>query len=129
MLTRFRELYDEADMVTGHYIRKHDLPIINAAMIEHGFEPLGEKLTSDTRLDLVRTKDLSMSQESLAAMYRLSRAKHHMSQDEWREANRLTSAGLAQTRRRVVSDVRQHKQLRERLLEAGALKGPKLWKP
>lgn len=36
MLTAFRRMYDRADMVTGHYIRRHDLPIINGALLEHG---------------------------------------------------------------------------------------------
>src|SRR3990170_973063 len=29
ILLAFLERYNEADMVTGHYIRMHDLPIIN----------------------------------------------------------------------------------------------------
>src|SRR5262249_41684765 len=53
MLKSFRVHYDRADIVTGHYIRKHDLPIINGAMTELGLPPLGPKLTIDTKLDLV----------------------------------------------------------------------------
>src|SRR4051812_23723135 len=29
MLTDFLDAYDRADIVTGHYIRKHDLPLLN----------------------------------------------------------------------------------------------------
>jgi hypothetical protein len=129
MLVWFCALYDHADMVTGHYIRRHDLPIINAACLELGLPLLGAKLTSDTQQDLVKRKDLSASQESLAAMYGLPEAKHHMSQDEWRRANRLTPEGIEATIERAKSDVIQHKALRERLIEAGALKPPKMWTP
>lgn len=129
MLTGFREMFDKADVVTGHYIRKHDLPILNGALLEAGLPTLGAKLTSDTKLDLVKRKDISAGQEALAGMYGLWAHKHHMSQPQWREANRLTPAGIKQTRKRVIDDVRQHKQLRARLIEAGALKPPRRWVP
>ena len=129
MLLAFSDLYNAADCVTGHYIRKHDLPILNGALLEYHLPLLGPKLTCDTKGDLVKKKDMSASQESLSEMYGLSHPKEHMSQPKWREANRLTEAGLKETRRRVVGDVRQHKALRERLLEAGALGPPKVWNP
>jgi hypothetical protein len=129
MLEAFVEVYEEADMVTGHFIRAHDLPILNGAMLEHKLPPLEEKMTSDTKLDLIKRKDLSASQESLAAMYGLPQPKHHMSQEEWREGNRLTPRGMEATRTRVVSDVKQHMALRARLLEADALGTPKVWRP
>jgi hypothetical protein len=129
MLTQFRQAYDQADMVTGHYIRKHDLPILNAAYAEWNLPLLSEKLTSDTKLDLIRWKDLPQSQESLAEMMGLQENKHHMSQAEWRRANRLTPTGLAFTRKRVTDDVVQHKALRLRLIERKLLGPPKLWKP
>lgn len=128
MLEAFVKLYDEADMVTGHYIRKHDLPIINSHLIEYGYDPLGPKLTQDTKLDMKKKKDMSASQEALAAMYELPRSKHHMSQAQWRDANRLTDSGLKQTRKRVVDDVNQHKELRETLIENNVLNSPKMWR-
>ena len=129
MLLAFKRLYDQADIVTGHYIRRHDLPIINGALLEHGLPLLSEKLTHDTKLDLVKRKELSMSQESLAAMYGLPEPKHHMSQPEWRKANRLSADGIEATKKRVISDVLQHKALRAKLIESGALKEPKMWRP
>ena len=129
MLRGFCALYEQADGVTGHYIRKHDLPILNGALLELGLPLLGSKLTSDTKLDLVRRKDLSASQESLGEMYGLSHPKEHMSQPQWRAANRLTPEGIRETKRRVKGDVRQHKSLRAKLIEAGALGPPKVWHP
>ena len=129
MLEWFRKKYDEADLVTGHFIRRHDLPILISAYLENGLPLLGPKLTSDTFLDLVKRKDLSASQENLAAMYGLEQEKAHMNQDQWRKANRLLSDGIALARERVEQDVRQHMALRARLIEAGALKAPKIWHP
>jgi hypothetical protein len=129
MLRWFLDLWHEADIVTGHYIRKHDLPIINGALMEHRLPLLTQKLTSDTKLDLVKRKDLSMSQESLGGMYELPFPKEHMGQHHWREANRLTREGIEETKRRVIGDVQQHKALRKRLIEVGALGGPKVWCP
>lgn len=128
-LAHFREILLSAGMVTGHYIRKHDLPIFNGALMEYGLSPLGSVLTQDTQQDLVRRKDLSASQENLASMFGMAEAKHHMTQSEWREANRLTDEGLKVARKRVVDDVIQHKALRLELIRRGLLKSPKIWNP
>jgi hypothetical protein len=129
MLAAFVEQYDRADVVTGHYILRHDLPIINGALLEQGMAPLGPKLVSDTKVHLIKRAGISASQENLAAMFGLATGKEHLNQVEWREANRLTPAGLEQTRRRVIGDVLQHKELRARLIQAGALGPPRAWEP
>jgi hypothetical protein len=129
MLSRFRNDYNAADLVTGHYIRRHDLPIINGALMEQGMKPLRPKLTHDTKQDLIKRDGLSMSQEALGAMLGLDSPKVGMTQSDWREANRLTPEGVLNTRRRVVGDVIQHKELYRALRESGYLKAPKLWRP
>ena len=129
MLNGFRALYDRADCVTGHYIRKHDLPIINGAMLEAGLPALTAKLSSDTKLDLLKRGGVSASQESLADMLGVEAPKEQMNQGKWRAANRLTPEGIKETRRRVVGDVRQHKEMRARLVELGWLGPPKTWSP
>jgi hypothetical protein len=128
MLKHFFERFNEADGVTGHYIRKHDLPIINGALIEYGLPTLRDKLTQDTKLDLVRESDLPVAQENLALMMGVKQQKYHMTQVAWREANRLTEKGLALTEKRVTGDVRQHMRMRTALLKAGLLKSPKIWR-
>lgn len=131
ILTRFHAFYDAADIVTGHYIRIHDLPIINGAMVEAGLEPLGPKLTIDTKLDLKPWSFQAQpkSQEELGLALGIEAPKVHMSQQDWREANRLTPAGLEKTRERVVGDVRQHKLMRLELTRRGLLNAPKAWNP
>jgi len=129
MLARFVKLYDQADMVTGHYIRKHDLPIINAMLLEAGMPGLSQKLTCDTKLDMTKKADIPATQEHLSDMMGTRATKYHMKQSMWREANRLTPEGMVLTRKRVVHDVRQHQELRLAMLERGLLHPPKMWRP
>ena len=129
MLEGFRKMYDQADTVTGHYIRRHDLVIINAALIEMGLPLLEQKMTIDTKLDLVKFSDIPKTQENLSDLMGLAEAKLHMKQSMWREANRLTLEGMAKTTKRVRNDVRQHMKLRLALTSAGLLKSPKVWRP
>lgn len=128
MLRGFIELYNKADIVTGHYIRKHDLPIINGALMEFGLPKLGEKRTHDTKLDLIKALGISKSQENLSEMWELQESKYHMSQIKWRKANRLTPEGIEQTKKRVIDDVNQHKALRELLLENDYLGPVVMWR-
>lgn len=129
MLEFFRVMYDQADIVTGHYIRKYDLPNLNGAMLENGLPPLSPKLVSDTKEDLVKIDGVSKSQESLAGMLGLGIDKYHMTQADWREANRLTEDGIKLTSERVKQDVRQHKAMRAELVRLGMLGAPRMWYP
>lgn len=129
MLLGFKELYDEADVVTGHYIRNHDLPIINGALMELGLPSLGPKLTQCTKNDLNNSKGISKSQENLGEMLGIRAPKIQMNQPKWRAANRLTPEGIELTKKRVVGDVVQHKQLRAALIEQGRLNSPRIWNP
>lgn len=129
MLQHFLERYNEAELVAGHYIRKHDLPILNGAMIEFGFNSLSEKMTSDTKNDLVRFSDLPKNQEYLGELMGTTAHKVPMSQYKWRAANRLTPEGLRLTKRRAMGDVKQNIQMRNNLIKRGLLKSPKMWRP
>jgi hypothetical protein len=129
MLGAFRHLWDMAGIVTGHYIRKFDLPIINGALLEHGLPLLSPKLTQDTHGDFVRVAGMSKSQENLSLMLRTGSKKVHMADNDWRQIARLEVGAMEQCRARVKGDVVQHKQDRLALLAAGALKAPRVWKP
>lgn len=129
ILEEFVERYNEADIVTGHFIRRHDLPIINGSLMEFGMPKLEPKMTCDTKLDMYKKGDIPASQEYLAALFNLPVQKIHMSQNDWREANRLTPPGLEKTVRRVSGDVLTHIMMRAKMLELGLLKSPKVWRP
>lgn len=136
MLGMFVQLYNQADIVTGHYIRNFDLPKINGALLENGMYGLEPKLTSDTKNDLIKFSGLSKSQENLGMLLHKFNAnkpflnnKEHVSQMEWRQVNRLTVEGIEENKRRVAGDVKQHKELRQALIEAHMLRAPKTWRP
>lgn len=129
LLAAFRERYDGADLVTGHYIREHDLPILNGAFVEARLRPLGPKLTSDTKLDLVAMKYLSKSQDNLAHMLGLHSEKVNLSNAEWRSANRMEPPGILAAKLRCEGDVLQHIELRTALLQRGLIGPPVEWRP
>jgi len=129
MLLGFVAAYVQADLLTGHNIIKHDLRILNGALLEQGLSPLPPKLVCDTYTDLKRKGGVSGSQENLAKMLGIRSRKVSMGQADWREANRLTPEGIDKTRRRVVGDVKQHIALRRELLKRDWLKPPRVWTP
>lgn len=129
MFKGFKKLYDQADMVTGHFIRSHDLRKVNGGLVELGLPGLSPKLTCDTKNDLVKLGDVGKSQEDLSEMFGVEAPKVGMSKLKWRTANRLTKAGIELSRLRCVGDVIQHKGLRLALLERDLLSGPKTWHP
>ena len=122
-------------MVTGHYIRKHDLPIINGALYDEGMPLLGAKLTHDTKLDMFKKADIPATQEFLLELLDpqcnigVPLIKYHMSQRTWREANRLTRKGVEQTRIRVQNDVHAHEHMRDEMMRRAMLRAPKMWSP
>lgn len=126
---RFAGLLAEAGIVYGHNIRRHDLPILNAALIRRSLPTLPALLTTDTCKDLPRRGGLSYSLENMVAMYGIKGKKYAMSQPAWEAANRLTPDGIGLARARVASDVLLQERLRAKLLELGILKAPKMWSP
>ena len=129
MLKWFKELYDEADIVTGHFIRGYDLPGLQGAMIRYQLPLLGQKMTQDTKLDMVKASGISKSQENLGALYELEHPKVPMTTVDWEHAGDLSKAGLELVRGRAIGDVIQHVELREKMIECGSLGDPRIWRP
>lgn len=126
-LRQFIRDYDKADIVTGHYIRGFDLPLINGTCVRLGVHPLSPKMSHDTKTDLVRMSGLSKSQENLAAYFDLKHEKQKMNTHIWEMGNSLVEEGRAETLRRVVGDVDQHIEFRESLLARHALQPASVW--
>ena len=129
MLEAFRAAFDDADVVTGHYIRGFDLPLLDGALMRLGLPALGKKLTQDTKIDLKAAHGISKSQENLGAMFELHHPKVPMNTAKWAEANMLLPEGIELTRERVVGDVNQHIELRAAMLQRNYLAPPVLWSP
>lgn len=129
MLGQFLAAYDQADMLTGHYIRGFDLPVLAGALMRLGMPALEQKLAQDTKNDLIKASGLSKSMENLSAMLDAKTKKYQMDTAKWAAANMLLPEGIALAKRRVTQDVREHIELRSKLLELGALGPPKVWYP
>lgn len=128
MLKRFLKAFNQADIVTGHYIKKHDLPLLVDHCIRAGL-PLPKPVLASDTMDIPRVKGLGKSQENLATTFGLSAEKHHMCGATWRVANSLSPEGRESARKRVTDDVVQHKQLRADLVARGLLRSPSMWRP
>jgi hypothetical protein len=129
MLARFMERFNQADVVTGHYIRKHDLPIINGHLIEFNMPTMSSKMVSDTKVDMIKRKDVPATQEFLLEITGSPIEKEHVTQGQWRKANRLTPEGLEITRKRVASDILGHMYMRAEMIRRGLISGPRIWDP
>lgn len=121
------DAFEEADLVTGHYIRKFDLPILAGVAFEFGLK-MPTVLTVDTKVDLKPMAGLSQSQENLSRMKRLDEEKFPMSDEDWRRAARLTHEGLREAVMRVERDVYQHEALYTTFVAEEALLPPQEWK-
>lgn len=127
MIEQFLGAYDEADIVTGHYIRGFDLPLLNGALMRLGMVGLPDKLAHDTKSDLVKAQGISKSLENLGAMFELKHPKIQMNTTKWATANMLTRAGMEEARKRCVGDVVEHIELRSLMVERDLLRAPALW--
>jgi hypothetical protein len=123
----FVELTCDDVIVTGHWIRGFDLPLMNNTALRSDCTPLDRIMTHDTKSDLVKLGGLSKSQENLGSMLDLEHKKVSMSTGKWESANRLTTDGIAQSMERVTGDVRMHIVMRQELLVRGLLGPPKAW--
>ena len=127
ILAEFLSAVREADMVVGHYIRRHDLPLINDHAVRFGLEPIRAILVQDTKSDLIKAKGMGLSQENLSLEFGLTAEKHGMAGALWRRANSLAKGGREEALKRVVSDVVQNKELYEELKRRGMLKPASIW--
>jgi hypothetical protein len=129
MLTKMAKRISEADVVSGHYIRGFDLPLLNGNLFLSDLPMLGPVLTQDTKGELPKMGGMSKSMENLGGTVKLEQPKVGMNTGRWWEANTLELDGMAYARTRAEGDVLENIELRFELLRRGALGPPKLWHP
>jgi hypothetical protein len=119
----------EADVVSGHYIRGFDLPLLNGNLFLSDLPLLRPMLTQDTKGELVKMGGMSKSMENLGGTVKLEHPKVGMNTALWWDANTLDTDGIAYARVRAEGDVLENIELRAELLRRGALGPAKLWEP
>jgi DNA polymerase elongation subunit (family B) len=119
MLEEFVAVFNQADAVTGHNIRRFDLPVMNAEMMRLGLPVLEEKPVIDT-IRLVKSKGFKKGQDVIADVLGVPAEKKAMNWAQWQKA--YATPGWPEVRERVAGDVVQHKLVLGRLLELGYLR-------
>lgn len=101
----FRQLWDQADFVVGHNIKRHDRKILDGLYTALGLPLLSGKRMVDTYMDQPKMHGLSRSLENLAARWDCPVQKLHLSEYDWERAYDEIPAAVELMRRRVLSDV------------------------
>jgi hypothetical protein len=129
MLKKMAARIASADVVSGHYIRGFDLPLLNGNLFLSDLPMLGPVLTQDTKGELPKMGGMSKSMENLGGTVHLEQPKVGMNTGRWWDANTLEIKGMEYARSRAEGDVLENIELRAELLRRGALGPPKLWHP
>ena len=116
----------QADMVTGHNIRRFDLPIVNSECLRLGLDPLPRLLVQDT-IRIVRTKGFKKGQDNLGRVLEVEERKLSLDWQAWQDA--YDEPGWKTVRARAAQDVRQHKLIRAEMIGRGWLRDPVTWTP
>jgi hypothetical protein len=130
MADEFGLLCAAADVVTGHWVTGFDLPVGNGARLRENLPPMqGTSWASDTKAHLSKTSGRSLSQQNLAASLGCKAPKIQVTLKDWEEFNLRTPGYREAGEERVVGDVRQHQEMRAKLIELGWLTAPQRWMP
>jgi hypothetical protein len=117
---------DDADVVTGHNIVRFDLPILNAECLRLGLPLMGSTLVQDT-IRVPKSKGFKKGQDNMAHALGVREEKLPLSWAEWAAA--YAEPDLATVKERCASDVLMHVRMRERMVEEGWVRPPRMWNP
>lgn len=116
----------KADVLTGHNIVRADLRWLNAECMNLLLPTLPSVLVQDT-IRLPRSSGFKKGQDNMSFTLGVKATKLPLSWAEWEAA--YSEPGLVTVKDRVVGDVVQHMELRDRMRDAGWLQPPRMWKP
>lgn len=116
----FLAALSQADAVTGHNIKRHDIPLTNGHALRYGLKPIAWPAPLDTLQMFPKTGGISKSQENLAALYDLAEQKMRVPLPVWERASRGEPAASKIVVDRCISDVRGHAELYTKIREQRA---------
>lgn len=118
---KFRRVWEDADFVLGHNIRRHDQKLLDGFYASLDLPLLSRKRQVDTYCDQPKMQGFSRSLENLAARWGCPEEKLRLSEYDWQRAYDGVPEGLALMRERVESDVRISIWLWQELKERGLM--------
>ena len=118
---RFRALWDAADIVIGHNIRRHDKRLLDGFYTTLDLPLLAHKAMVDTYLDLPRMEGLSRSLENLAGRWESPIPKMQMPEHAWEAAYDGVPEYVERMRQRAITDVQISVWLYHELRRRGLL--------
>lgn len=126
MLAAFMPVYEQADMVTGHNLLRHDLPLLNAECMRLGLEKPSPKLVRDT-MRIGKTKGFKKGQDNIGRLLKTQEEKQAMDWQAWEYA--YEDPTWQRVIDRCESDVVMHKQILEKMIVRDWLRKPVTWTP
>lgn len=117
----FRSVWNQADFVIGHNIRRHDRKILDGWYMTLDLPLLSKRRLVDTYMDQPKMAGLSRSLENLTARWNCPIKKPHLEEHVWEAAYDGQPWAVDIMRRRVQADVAINLWLWRELVQRGLL--------
>ncbi len=119
VLLPFYELLTQADVVTGHNIKRFDLRVFNAEAMRCGVEPIRSILVEDT-MGVLKSKGFKKGLDNIAVELGVKAKKKTLNWAEWDKA--YEDPTWREVIERCETDVILHKEVREEMIRRGWLR-------
>lgn len=126
MLEQFLPVYEQADVVAGHNLLRHDLPLLKAECMRLGLPIPGPKLVEDT-IQIRKVKGLKKGLDNLGKLLKTQEEKQDMDWQAWEEA--YEDPTWQKVIDRCESDVRLHQDVRQKMIDLGWHAKRVVWTP
>lgn len=126
MIQLFLKALLKADLVVGHNIIRHDLPVLNAECLRLGLKPLPPIKVQDT-MRFTKTKGFLKGQDNIGALIDTHDQKMSLNWQQWDDA--YAEPGWPTVIKRCKGDVKMHKDIYAHMLAEGWLKPIRIWRP
>jgi len=117
---------EAAGIQTGHNLARFDVVVIQAECMLLGLPRLGPLMLQDT-IRVGKTKGFRKGLDNMSHALGVKQEKMPLNWAQWEQA--YGEDGLETVKERCASDVLMQLEMRDRMLEEGWLKAPRIWSP
>lgn len=104
----FAKLWEQSDVVMGHYIRRHDIKLLQGMMDMLALPRLPDRRVIDTCVDMAKSAGYSKSLENQCARWGCPWEKVNMTEYDWEQAYDGIPWAVEKMKRRCTTDVRMN---------------------